>query len=90
MNTWVYIKTEPQLWTVGFYDPHGEYQTDSDHSSPQAAAARVHYLNGGRDETLDVTEEQLDLLDRRNAVYQADPQNVVTWEEVKAKLSSNF
>ena len=22
--TWVYIRTEPGLWTVGFYDPDGD------------------------------------------------------------------
>jgi putative addiction module component (TIGR02574 family) len=37
-------------------------------------------------ESLDVTEEQLDELDRRYAAYQADPQRVVTWEEAKSKL----
>lgn len=45
--TWVYIKSEPGLWTVGFYDPAGAWHTDSDHSDREAAAARVHYLNGG-------------------------------------------
>ena len=45
--TWVYIKSEPGLWTVGFYAPNGEWNTDSDHSTSEAAADRVHYLNGG-------------------------------------------
>jgi len=45
--TWVYIKSEPNLWTVGFYDPKGEWQPESDHGSTSEAAARVHYLNGG-------------------------------------------
>ena len=44
---YVYIKSEPGLWTVGFYDPDGNWQTDSDHSNREEAAARVHYLNGG-------------------------------------------
>jgi hypothetical protein len=43
---YVYIKSEPQLWTVGFYDPKGEWQPESDHTSPEAAAKRVAYLNG--------------------------------------------
>jgi hypothetical protein len=30
---WVYIKSEPCLWTVGFYDPKGEWHADSDHVS---------------------------------------------------------
>jgi len=48
--TWVYIKTEPYLWTVGFYDPSGNFQTDSDHDSKEDAAKRCNFLNGGGDE----------------------------------------
>jgi len=44
---WIYIKTEAGLWTVGFYSPDGEFHGDSDHPSPEEAADRVHYLNGG-------------------------------------------
>lgn len=47
MSCWVYIRTEPQLWTVGFYDPDGKFQTDSDHGDREEAAKRAHYLNGG-------------------------------------------
>lgn len=43
---YVYIQTESQLWTVGFYAPDGEWHSDSDHSSKESAAKRVHYLNG--------------------------------------------
>jgi hypothetical protein len=46
---YVYIKSEPQLWTVGFYDPKGQWQPESDHGSAEAAADRAHYLNGGAD-----------------------------------------
>lgn len=46
MTTWVYIKSEPNLFTVGFYDPKGEWQPESDHSDSEAAASRVNYLNG--------------------------------------------
>jgi hypothetical protein len=45
--TWVYIKTEPRLWTVGFYAPDGTWHTDSDFNSSELAAARCAYLNGG-------------------------------------------
>lgn len=46
---YVYIKSHgEQLWTVGFYDPAGTWHPESDHDSPQKAAERVHYLNGGR------------------------------------------
>jgi hypothetical protein len=44
---YVYIRTEPRLWTVGFYAPDGKFHPDSDHDSSEEAAQRVHYLNGG-------------------------------------------
>lgn len=44
---WVYIQSEPGLYTVGFYSPDGRWHPDSDHSSRDDAASRVHYLNGG-------------------------------------------
>ena len=46
--TWVYVRSEPGLYTVGFYSPDGEWHTDSDHGNKDAAADRVHYLNGGK------------------------------------------
>lgn len=59
MTTWIYKQTEGGwarddgtwcrgLWTVG----HGEGDSwfpESDHDSPEEAAARVHWLNGGTD-----------------------------------------
>ena len=47
---WVYINSEPGLWTVGFYAPNGDWHTDSDWNVRDEARARVHYLNGGSDE----------------------------------------
>ncbi len=44
---YLYKKSEPQLWTVGFYDPSGKWLAESDWSNPEEAAERVHYLNGG-------------------------------------------
>lgn len=46
-TTWVYIDSESGLYTVGFYDPAGKWQPESDHDDREKAAARVHYLNGG-------------------------------------------
>ena len=46
---WVYDEFERGLWTVGFYDPSGKFHPESDHTTPEAAARRVHYLNGGRE-----------------------------------------
>jgi len=48
--------TEPGLWTVGFYNPDGEFITDSDHDSKEDAAKRVHYLNGGSPVAPDMLE----------------------------------
>ena len=31
--SYVYIKSEPGLWTVGFYKPDGTWETESDHGS---------------------------------------------------------
>ena len=45
--SFVYWQSESQLWTVGYYSPDGERHPESDHSSAEEAAARVHYLNGG-------------------------------------------
>ena len=44
---YAYIKSEPQLFTVGHYAPDGTWHPESDHTDSEAAAARVHYLNGG-------------------------------------------
>jgi len=49
---WVYIQTESELWTVGFYAPDGSWHGESDHSHREDAAARIHYLNGGEKEQL--------------------------------------
>lgn len=44
---YVYITSEPGLYTVGFYAPNGKWHADSDHDSAADAALRVHWLNGG-------------------------------------------
>jgi len=44
---YVYLQSEPGLWTVGFYDPAGDWQPESDHAERESAAKRVRYLNGG-------------------------------------------
>jgi hypothetical protein len=46
---WVYIASEPGLWTVGHYNPRGEFIAESDHDTPDKAAERVAWLNGGGD-----------------------------------------
>ncbi len=44
---YVYIRTEPELWTVGFYRPDGTWEPESDHGSKEDAARHVISLNGG-------------------------------------------
>lgn len=44
---YVHIKSEPRLWTVGFYNPNGKWITNSDHNDREEAANRVAWLNGG-------------------------------------------
>jgi hypothetical protein len=45
--SYVYIRSEPGLWAVGFYTPDGKWEPESDHDSPDEAAKRVAWLNGG-------------------------------------------
>lgn len=51
---WVYIQSEHSpygnLYTVGFYDPLGKWHPESDHESQEAAARRVNYLNGSKED----------------------------------------
>ena len=55
---WVYILSEKPcrdndfnaLYTVGFYGPNGDWNSDSDHEDKEMAARRVHWLNGGKEE----------------------------------------
>jgi hypothetical protein len=43
----VYVKSEPTLWTVGHYNQHGRWVSNSDWGSNEEAAAYCSYLNGG-------------------------------------------
>lgn len=43
---WVYRKTEPNNWTVGYWTPDKEWVAESDWSTSQDAARRVRWLNG--------------------------------------------
>jgi len=48
MSSYVYVKSEERLWTVGYYTPSGNWMPESDHNNREDAAARVSYLNGGQ------------------------------------------
>ncbi len=43
---YVYIETKPFIWTVGFFDPKGNFVAESKQTSPEVAAKRVAWLNG--------------------------------------------
>lgn len=45
--SYVYQRSEPGLWTVGYYLPDGKWVPESDHGNEDKAAGRVHWLNGG-------------------------------------------
>lgn len=43
----IHVLGADNTWAVGFYNPHGDWQTESTHSTAEKAAERVHWLNGG-------------------------------------------
>lgn len=45
---WIYLQTEPQSFSVGFYDPSGDFISESDWGTREEASQRVHFLNGGQ------------------------------------------
>lgn len=53
---YVYKESEARLWTVGYYEPNGKWQPESDHHVKEKAAERVHYLNGGCEVTIRLPE----------------------------------
>ena len=57
---WVYVQSERELWTTGHYRPNGDWCPESDHSTKAEAAARVHYLNGGRNAPFQEEDEDED------------------------------
>ena len=66
---YVYIKSEPQLWTVGFNAPNGKWMPESDHESTESAAKRVSYLNGNVDELLTYEQWESEVKGKGGFVY---------------------
>jgi len=57
---YLYIQTERgehPLWTVGHYSPEGRFEPESDWSSREEAARRVHYMNGGDDSAFSLEKD---------------------------------
>lgn len=46
---YVYMRTQPRVWTVGHYTGCGEFIPEGDYHDPEDAADRVHWLNGRSD-----------------------------------------
>jgi len=75
---YVYKQTEHSpdhdLFTVGYYDPSGKFQPESDHNKSEDAAERVIILNGGWDLQAQVRilkvieQQQKDLIKLREVV----------------------
>jgi hypothetical protein len=67
---WIYRKTEANLWTVGTFIAGAPgirdrvWQTDSDYSNKEDAAARCNYLNGGTGVAPKVLEGLAESLER--------------------------
>lgn len=94
---WVYVRTEPNLLTVGFFSPDGELHTDSDHGSKEEAAERVHYLNGGSKvvekviekviEKMEHMQDELDILQKHQAnMLDAEGMPLPKWQAYFAEL----
>ncbi len=64
------------LWVVGFYDPAGKWQPETDQTTAEYAAARCHWLNGG--DHPDLTDS-LDVLKSALDTISADIRNVQTY-----------
>ena len=44
---WVYIEASAGIFHVGFYQPDGRFEIDSEHKNRNTARQRVAWLNGG-------------------------------------------
>ena len=55
---YVYVRSEPALWTVGFYRSDGTWEPESDYTDREEAAKRTAWLNGSRGQSLDATESR--------------------------------
>jgi hypothetical protein len=63
---WVYIQSEPNLYTVGFYSPDGKWNTDSDWPTKSEASLKVSFLNGSLGQGRFITDQDIeDEMNRR-------------------------
>jgi hypothetical protein len=58
---YIFQKSEPGVWTVGYFTSSGEWKTECECSSAADASQRAHWLNGGHDkEDLAPTSDRRD------------------------------
>ncbi|HUK73040.1 MAG TPA: hypothetical protein VLW50_30525 [Streptosporangiaceae bacterium] len=75
MSGYVYIRSEPFLWTVGYYSPDGKWHSESDHASAEEAATQVRYLNGGTEDDVRLLQANLaEALERIAELERSTPQ----------------
>lgn len=83
---YVYKKTEPTLWTVGFYNPANEWVAETEWNSANEAAQRVSYLNGNTFPNVQL-ERSLRLTDKS---LTSAIDRIETLEQKYTKLASMF
>jgi hypothetical protein len=69
---YVYIRSETQLWTVGYYGPADEWRPESDYDNADEAANRVAYLNGDSNPLTEVAPDMLEALKKFVATWDPD------------------
>jgi hypothetical protein len=79
-RSWVYLRSEPNLWTVGFYAPDGKWNPESDYNIQEEAARRVVWLNGGA-----VAEGMAELVKAAKTIYFKIAMIPVDWKNPEAK-----
>jgi hypothetical protein len=81
---YVYIQSEKHLWAVGFYDPKGKWQPESDHDDPGGAAERVAWLNGKTEYKSAVALDAVSSLKARIAELEAQLKaDAAEWDDVE-------
>jgi hypothetical protein len=74
------------LWSVGYFDPEGRWQEESDHATADDAAKRVAWLNGGH-----VDRNEIDqLIQRVNALETKMAVQVVRLDQMSEVVARFF
>ena len=68
MSGWMYKRTEPGLWTVGWGYDDGGFEPESDHGDPSDAAKRVAFLNGAGPDPDELPAPTPDTADRTDTI----------------------